>query len=128
MRGASRGDPEVEQPGRGGAGDAAPINPIGAGAGRPVPVSAAPAGVLRTRAPGRPRTAARRHEDRLPHVRGCTRRGRRRGGSRAGSGAHWGAPSPPGSAAEGAKNRRTWSAGGRARRSQGARRQSGGRL
>ena len=42
------------------------------------------------------------------------------GGSRSGSGPQWGAASPPGRAAEGAQNRRTWSAGWRARRSQGA--------
>jgi hypothetical protein len=67
MRGASRGGPEVEQPGRE-APEMRRPNPAGAEAGRPASVSAAPARVLRTHAPGRPRPAARRHDDRLPAV------------------------------------------------------------
>ena len=122
MRGASRGGPEVEQLGR----EAPEIrrpNPAGAEAGRPASVSAAPAGVLRTHAPGRPRPAARRHDDRLPAVlrsdglhaaelkerRELLRIGTLNTGS-----------ASSGSAVKGDRNRRTWSAGWRARRSQGA--------
>src|SRR3569833_3134445 len=128
MRGASRGDPEVEQPGRGGAGDAAPINPIGGRRGatrsgergargrasqarlREAPHSRPPA-----RRPAAPcqglhaaGTKARREPRRIGGPLGGSVSARKRG--------------------QGRQNRRTWSAGGRSRRSQGARRQSGGRL
>ena len=118
MRGASRGDPEVEQPGQGGAGDVAFVL-SGAGTGaRPGIGRAAPAGGVRSPVLGRSRPAVRRHYDRLP-LEGWTRCGRRvakavwiRVGQKL--------PVRARKNGSGDRNRRRWSAAWQARRSQGA--------
>ena len=76
-------------------------------------VDAAPAVRPRKPNPGRPWPAVRRHKDRPPHVRGCTRRRRRSGGHRSGSRSHWGDLSSFGSTALRDRKRRKWSAGRR---------------